>query len=341
LTSGVLYRDYSAMAFAPASSKGVVAAELYPEGDRLWILAADPRQPAEPLCRQLDIPSSRLSMAADLISRCELTSLAQDMISQLCSDIATPLFTLADNPSALVIAPHGPLHLLPIQAGEVGGGRVLAECLPVTVLPSTSFTAIVARDRHTPLLRSVTLLKGPDNGFGKSAEHVGEALKRMFLNQFPALPFKVTEQPRKLSSGDALIVVAHGRPSELLLKNRSGEPAWIGAQRLAEALGRPSLTFLAVCRSSTAEVAVDEEPLGLAWPLMAGGTRAVVAGLWDVEVKAAASFISTLIGELLHGRTLGESFSTAVSAQRSGQFHDFRDWAAFVLSGDWRLRLTL
>jgi hypothetical protein len=329
------------MAFAPASSKVVLAAELFPVDDCLWLIAADPRGPDKPRVRRLEIPRSRLAIAAELVRRCRLTIPAQEMIAGLCASIVAPLFRLADNADVLIISPCGPLHFLPLPAGAVDGGHTLAESIPVTVLPSTSFIHVLASRRPDARVEGVTILKGPERDSGNGVGAVAEVLEETLLLHFPGIPVRRSWRIRRMKPGEILFVAAHGGPLGLLLRESGGKPAWIPAERFAAAAGRPTLAFLAVCRSLTAEVAEDEEPLGPAWALLAGGAGAIVSGIWEIEAGATASFASRLLDELLGGRTLGEAYCAAATAQRVVyQCRDFRDWAGFVLSGDWRLRLS-
>lgn len=341
MTFGFPGRDYSAMAPASASSKLVVAAELYPENDCVWIIAADPRRPDSPVLRQLNIPGDRLDLAAELVRRCELTLLACEMLAEICARVAAELYSLAEGAKALVVSPHGPLHMLPLSAGCVPDCRCLAEAIPTAVMPSTSFLSVLAAAQPQISIKGATVLKGPEMDSGKSVATVTSALEEMFLDVHPDLPLRVVNYPRRLSRGSILLVAAHGRPAELLLADKEGRPTWVTAGQLAEKLGRPAFVLLAVCRSATSEVADDEEPLGIVWPLLANGARAVISSLWDVESKAAAAFARRSVGWMLQGDPVGKAFGRALGGQFNDcRITDYRDRAGFVLNGDWRLRLT-
>ncbi len=329
------------MALASASSKVIIAAELYPDDDRIWIIVVDPRNPDSPILQPLSIPSDKLDLAANLVRRCELTPLACEMLSELCAHIASELSSIAEGAGALVVSPHGPLHMLPLCTGRIPDGRCLAEALPTVVMPSTSFLSVLATGEPHVSVKGATVIKGPETDCGRSIGTVTAALEEMFLESRPELPLSVVDYPRKQKPKKIVLVAAHGRPSELLLADHGGRPVWVPAERLAEALGRPAFVHLAVCRSATSDVADDEEPLGLVWPLLAGGTRAVASSLWDVEAKAAAAFARRLVGGMLEEAPLGRAFGRALSEQRNDhRFTDYRDWAGFILNGDWRVRLT-
>ena len=132
-----------------------------------------------------------------------------------------------------------------------------------------------------------------------------------------------------------------GGQSRLLMRDRRGEPTWIGAERLAASLGPARFAFLSVCRSSTAAVGADDEPTGLVWPLLAGACRCVVSGLWDAEPTAAAAFATRFFESLCEGENAGRALGRAMGRQRRDpRFPNLRDWGGFVLHGDWRWRLS-
>jgi len=348
------------MAGGSTSRRAVVAAELYTEADRLWILLADPREPEEPRVARLPIRLRELEVAAELVRSGELTSVAAEVVIGVCNRLLAGLQPLLEGTGgsegtgtgggALVLAPHGPLHFLPLGAAETRAGTALAEALPVATVPSTSFLRRLAAGGAERGLQPAcaALLAGPDLGGEELVAGVAEALSFRLQSVLPEGRLRVLERPAKLEPGTAVAIVAHGRAgsggsgqSRLLMRDRRGRPAWIGADRVAASLGPAAFAFLSVCRSSTAAVGADDEPTGLVWPLLAGGCRCVVSSLWDVEPTAAAAFAARFFDSLHEGETAGRALGRAMGRQRGDpRFPNLRDWGGFVLYGDWRWRLN-
>jgi len=328
------------MASAPASRQACVAAELYHDAEGVWIISADPRQPKTASRTLVTVSPEEISVAADVVRRAELTPLAGRMLAELCSRIVAPLAELCEDAEALVLAPHGALHLLPLIAGEVHEEVSLAEAIPTTVLPSTSFLRLVADTVLPARPGEIALLRGPELGTGKAVGLAADCLAAALRARFPYQPLIMLDRPRKLVEGSILVVAAHGRPSQLLLRDREGKKTWIGAEELASELGRAVFVFLAVCRSSTTEVARDDEPLGLAWPLLARGCGAVVGSHWEVEAASVSLFADRLLAGAQAGMSIGEAYREAIREQkRDSRTRELRDWGGFIFSGDWRLKI--
>lgn len=106
---------------------------------------------------------------------------------------------------------------------------------------------------------------------------------------------------------DVLVLVAHGRPGELLLADASGEASWVAAAELAHRLaGRVRLVLLASCRSAE---------LGTGTPAAAAAFVAagipVIAMHREVYVRAASTLSTALVRALRQGRSLEEAVRRA------------------------------
>jgi hypothetical protein len=102
-------------------------------------------------------------------------------------------------------------------------------------------------------------------------------------------------------------------------------------------VGAPAFAFLNVC--TPASVDTWRGSIGIIETLLARGTRACVASLWDVGSKAATTVPAGFYDQLLSGATFGEALRQArCGAADTFGVHD-PTWASYVLYGDPRLTL--
>ena len=329
----------------------MIAAELYPEDDATWLLVADPRYPDSPRVERIQKTKRQLKQVSDFVRRGELTPLAQQAVLEVCSEIVAVLWRFCCDARVLILAPHGPLHYLPIAAAPCPVGVPLMEAVITTTLPSSSFLRLVSSQSDFSLSTcgGVTVVCGPDYENDSVLEHLGANILKRLENLYNAFKLEFTGTAKGIRPGSAAVVLAHGRSGlnsshtgELLMRDIGGRDFWCGGEELAARLGSPGLVFLAVCRSSTSRVRADDEPLGLAWPMLAAGSNAVIASLWDAEPRSTAFLVGRFFDGILEGSNAGSALAGAVSAQRRHpSFADFRDWGCFHLYGDWRWRLNL
>lgn len=328
----------------------VVAVELYPDDDWVWMLIADPRRPHAPTVERIKISSEELALAAELVRSAELTTVAQSVVLSLCSRLLAKIQPYCEKAKALVLAPHGLLHHLPLPTAPILSGVPLVESTITTVLPSTSFLNTLGGSGKPHQTRPdvVTILLGPDIQGDAAVSGFGEAFAGDFGESVGNVDFRIERRPTKVPTGSSVIIAAHGQaagPSagsgRLMMANRLGRAEWLPAEDLIAGLGRIDFAFLAVCRSSTSGVRLDDEPLGIVWPFLASGCKAVVAGLWDVTPVSAAVMASRFFSGIFARESAGTAFGKAVAVQRKDpRFTDFRDWGGFLLYGDWSWRIT-
>ena len=321
------------------ASRSAVAIDLFREDDCVCLLGANPRRRKEPIRTRVDLPPGEIDVAVNIVRRGSLTKIAEEIIHRLCSAIAAPIGEACRGADALALAQHGCLHLLPTGSGTVDGGRPLAAAQPVAQMPSTSYLRRIANAELPGFCEGVALLVGPEQGANgaveRAAGEIASALDGLGIS------FEILDRPRMLKSGTVLIVAAHGKPSQILMRRPAGHGEWLAAERFAASIGKPAISILAVCRSGTAEVAPDDEPLGLVWPLLTGGCHSVISSLWEVAAPAAAAFVGSLMRGISSGGGIGEVFADAFGKQMSDpRFPRLRDRGGFVLYGDWRLCLN-
>jgi hypothetical protein len=141
---------------------------------------------------------------------------------------------------------------------------------------------------------------------------------------------------------DAAILhfTGHGSPGG---RGPAGLDLYGGRVLTAESLrgvGRPP----AVAFFNTCSAASDESwrsPLGIMETLMARGTRACIAPIWDVASDAATSIALSFYSHLLRGASFGQALRKARSdAAAKGDPND-PTWAAYALYGNPVSHLTL
>lgn len=133
---------------------------------------------------------------------------------------------------------------------------------------------------------------------------------------------------------------ASGRPLGLVLSlfDEEGRPVddVLGLDDLYNMALPADLAVLSACGTVLGENVAGEGLVGLTRGFMHAGTPRVVVSLWDVRDTAARESMRRFYGALLdEGAPPGEALRRAqASMWRDGWA--VRDWAAFVLQGDWR-----
>ena len=111
----------------------------------------------------------------------------------------------------------------------------------------------------------------------------------------------------------------------------------LSGQALQGLQAAPALAFLNVCTTASADT--WRGSIGIVETLLARGTRACVATLWDVGSEAAATVPAGFYDSLLAGATFGEALRQArCAAAEAFGLHD-PTWGSYVLYGDPRLTL--
>jgi CHAT domain-containing protein len=269
----------------------------------------------------------------------------------------------------LVIVPDGVLHGVPFEALVwERPGFFLAERFMVTYAPSVS-SLLSIRERPRSPRRTRDLLVVRDSG--PKSLRLLPALRRL---DFPALTFIDEEieavvrpfSPEKRlvledgrSSAGALKslpldrfkiihIAAHGyfddenwERSGLLLERRPGsaEDGVLRPTDLYDLRLDSDLVVLSGCQTARGRAPEGTGLLGLSMSFLAAGSRAVLAGLWNVDDRSTAGLMGRFYSYLAEGKTVAEALQLArIDLIRSKDRHPFF-WAAFVLFGDGEGRL--
>jgi tetratricopeptide (TPR) repeat protein len=288
---------------------------------------------------------------------------AVDVAALSASLLPAPL-PLPARGGQLRIAPDGLLHYLPFELLRPAGGATLVELATVSYLPSLStlvrFGSPAASEGDVRLAAFAAADPGASPGTanqaapvslpplaaaagevqavaellgGKSALFIGaratEASFRAAMRRRPRVLHLATH---------AVVEEPPGRGAAIQLVPAGDDDGRLTPPEIAAGGGGARLTVLAACR--TALVSPGDEGSALAsltGAVLAAGSPAVVATLWDVDDEATAAFMEQLYAQLARGLPPAEALRRAKARLRSTRGWDRPAlWAAYVLVGDGR-----
>ena len=126
-----------------------------------------------------------------------------------------------------------------------------------------------------------------------------------------------------------------GRGAAIILAPGEGEDGVVSPEEIVALSWPADLTVLAACRSAVVS-GQEASALGsLTGALLAAGSSAVIASLWDVDDASTAVFMEQLYHRLARGERPSEALRTVKLKLRSDPGWNRPEvWAAFVLVGD-------
>jgi CHAT domain-containing protein len=272
----------------------------------------------------------------------------------------------------VVIAPHGPLHLLPLHALTMADDRPLAQRFSVSYVPSlTVLTQLLAR----PPLQSVDAsaqvyvagVAGREDGHPELFEHDDELIPARFSGVRCDLGPAAASRQRVLEAipgADVIHLTCHGFFSPGLL-GRTGLLFSDGTERpprsldalspavrrrylvsVRDLLGhdvRARLVTLRACSSGQQRMRnAGDEFEGLSRALLAGGARSVLVSMWNVDQRSSRDLLARFYGYWMSESATESAAAALAQAQRDlletgdpVMGHPYH-WAPFALVGDWR-----
>lgn len=245
------------------------------------------------------------------------------------------------------LAPHGPLHGLPIHALPLADGRPLIETCEVAYLPAAGLLPLVQR---------------PGKGSGRVAtccavgvafEDEARRVAALFGTDAPLLGGVTVQALRAAARGrDVCHFSCHGqfdagapRASGLVLGAApGGDGALLAVDDIVTLDLRAELVVLSACQSGVARVVQGDEQIGILRAFLFAGAGSVVATLWPVEAEAGEAFVLALYEQLLAQQRAGTgplAKSQALQAAARAMIarygaEDVYRWAPFFLTGQWR-----
>lgn len=318
--------------------------------------------PAEPVV-ELTLELSRALAAGD--------SDTDQLTAGLSAALLATTDVLGDGPDHLYISADGPLRKIPFEVLDVGGEK-LVDRLAVSYLPNTSSLAWI-RHRESSSEPDAVALVALGNPVLKSAlpselsslETPGEILTQRFaLSPLPQaarelaaiastfgaeadlrLGAEATETAfRALAAtpGPVLHLATHtllddrpGGGAAILLSPEVGGDGLLWASELPEIDVRRRLTVLAACRTAYDPSRGSDSLASFTGALLAAGSSAVLASLWDVDDASTAVFMEQLYFQLGRGLRPAEALRQAKRRLRADpRWNRPEIWAAFVLVGE-------
>jgi hypothetical protein len=248
--------------------------------------------------------------------------------------------------SHLCIWPHQslyflPFHLLPWQDG------IVADRFAVTVVPSLE---VLFSPHHRFRERRFLAVGCADGGvdYGlyseptlhAQVESIAEAVKATALVGSKATPSAVRDL---IEHSEYIHIAAHGAQNLdapafhcLFLSKADGSNGRLYAHDILRCdLRGTELVTLSACESALFRYDLNDNLYGLAAAFLRAGVRTVLGALWPVKSDAAGLFFVTLYSEIGRGSGKLSAFRHAQSVTRAA-FPQYRDWAAFIMIGDWR-----
>ena len=273
-----------------------------------------------------------------------------------------------DGVGTIVIAPHGPLHLLPLHALRLPDGRFLAERFAVSYTPTvTALEHLIAGRARAEGRYGDVYVAGVASRADAHPEHF-ERDAELFAS--PAWrcssdigPERASRERVLAAVGDADVVhvTCHGefapgepgrsgllfsdgseRPPRALQELSPGErvPFLVSVSDLLRTPMRARLVTLRACSTGlqTMRHAGDEFD-GLTRALLEAGAHSALVSLWNVDQQSSRELLARFYAHWTNGA--GAAHALAV-AQR--ELLDLGDpvlahpyhWAPFALIGDWR-----
>jgi CHAT domain-containing protein len=273
---------------------------------------------------------------------------------QLADSVLLPVLAALDARVArLVVVPDGALHRVPWDALALGDGRPAIERYEVSLAPSATIAAALwlrptssraarvlavgdpARPPSGSALDSLGALPEARRearavaAYGRDSRAlVGSAASAASLRRQPLDSFSVLH-----FATHAVVDERSLLRSAILLSPGDGDDGALGPGDLATLPLDADLVVLSSCRSGSGVVVDGEGVQGLTAPLLAAGSRAIVASNWAVDDRETRLLVEDLYRALADGESLGGALRRAkLASLRRGR--PPRDWAALVVVGD-------
>ncbi|MGN5632520.1 CHAT domain-containing protein [Streptomyces sp. AC154] len=279
------------------------------------------------------------------------------------AELLLPFQELLADRGLLCVAPHGPLSVLPLGALRLSDGRYCLEQAALVYTPSISaLAALRAAQRPgsgTALCVRVAAeedLRGGGSGFEAESLPAGHGWRLSSLTGPEATPQEVLAG---IEQADLAYIACHGHQdhsdpenSALLLSDgterpsRHADPAsqrarrtFLRARDLADSR-TPSHVVLRACSVGWHEPDhPGEDFTGLPRALLRGGTRTVLAPIWQVDGTSSAALLDEVTGAVMRGRPMWRALWDAQRRMLADADHAYLShpyhWAAFVPLGDW------
>ncbi|MFH1177212.1 MAG: CHAT domain-containing protein, partial [Acidobacteriota bacterium] len=281
--------------------------------------------------------AARFQLSKAAFGRRHLETAGERLVAQARGRLAALgellLAPLAHNGAAstFYLAPHGPLHGLPLSALELGGQPLVLQG-PVAVLPGARVLAAILR-RPSERPRRFGVMAGDTTGLPEVRRELADIGARLPGVEV-AEPAPASELRALLGRCDAVHVGAHGAfqpsfPASSGLRLRDG---WFTALDLLRTPVAARLVTLGACASGEVSVLPGEELMGILRAIFARGVRTAVLAPGTIDDTVARQ-TTALFYEHLLKLGAGEALRRSQLAVRESFPHPAL-WASLQLYGD-------
>ncbi|MFF2040420.1 CHAT domain-containing protein [Kitasatospora sp. NPDC058170] len=265
----------------------------------------------------------------------------------------------------VVLLPSSELLGFPLHAATLSGGRLLLERNGLSYGPNLEVVesvlaagALPAPGGHPAAVLSVPKERDRQDfgdrlrgAAGRLADLLGPGASRLdgtAVTKAACLELLPRVRHLLLLAHGANSLPAHGRgvcvsdgsalpPAPLPVEQAAELRRFLlDAADLVTAPACPDVVVSIACSSGRSRPGAGGTRIGLERALFAGGTRALVAPLWDVDQASALAFVEALYAHwtAAPGRPLARHYRAALLETRARFEHPFH-WAPFALKGSW------
>jgi CHAT domain-containing protein len=317
--------------------------EYYNDGKHLWAFVLDGEQivaqhlplttdALEKLIHQLKANFvTALTFDPYTSSAQRLTKLGQLILQRLYSKLLEPLQLQKYKRRRLLIVPYGALHYLPFNL-LYDGSAYLIERFEVVTLPAASLVARAGPKRAPGALTISHSWKGRLPQTYAEAKLVHQLFGGKFYSEESATRTALQSFPSQI-----LHIAAHGQhrldqPDLSFIELADGQ---LYADDLLQQDLSYELVTLSACETGRANVAADEELIGLGRGLLYAGAGALILSLWQIPDFSTVGLMEHLYRALQAGKSKAAALHEAqVSFLRQDRQLHPALWGAFQLIGN-------
>lgn len=206
----------------------------------------------------------------------------------------------------LTFVPHGSLHYVPFGALHAAGSdKVLIDEHTIRILPSASLVGILSNEKPS-ISKNVMVIGNPTLDLpGAEFEAKSLAAKvpgaKLFLRESATRDTFV----RNAGLFGRIHIAAHAKffadkplESAILFAPSGGNNGMVTVRDLYRLRMDADLVVLSACETGMSKVHKGDELVGLIRGFLYGGSRSIIATLWEIEDESASLFSTTLYDNL-------------------------------------------
>lgn len=253
----------------------------------------------------------------------------------------------------ITLVPDGPLHRLPFDALVLSDGRRVVQRFALALAPSATIavrlwqrppssgtmsllafgapdfsSAVVKHGELVPLPASAREVRAAGRSAPGATVRLGANASESWLKQSGTGQYRILH-----FATHALVDDESMDRTALVLSAGDGDDGFVSPAELAALDLDADVVVLSGCRTARGVVFSGEGVQGLAAPLLEAGTRSVLATLWSVTDRDAATLVAAFYRAVGGGATVGDALAEAKRAAIT-EGKKPAIWAAFVLVGN-------